>query len=129
MPAINLFTAPGQKDVDPERQRAVLVAWLLVCSNSLLCQKPTRLVCSDDELATVIEQGKQRTINFIDLREVYPFLQPLDPAEVDEIFNLARENDEFHAVASDFWATGESLLRYMDHYCLAVSDVLKMNRH
>jgi hypothetical protein len=130
MSAIDLFKQPGQPGVDPGRQRALLIAWLLLTTNTLLCSTQTRIVKTDEERDRATEEGERPSswINFIDLRDIYPALAPLSENEVDELFAIARATSDFHAVASSFWNAGESLLRYSDHYCLAVKEVLSLNR-
>jgi hypothetical protein len=130
MSAIDLFRQPGQPGVDPERQRALLIGWLLLTTNTLLCSVQTRIVKTDEDRARVTEEGKRPNswLNFIDLRDIYPALAPLTEEEVDDLFQIARSSSEFHVVASSFWNAGESLLHYSDHYCLAVEDVLSVGR-
>lgn len=130
MPAINLYTHPGQPGVDPARQKALLVSWLLLTSNSLLNYTQTRIVNNDKDRAKAIKDGETigSIINYLDLRDIYPSLAPLTPTEVDNLFTLARRSSEFQSVASSYWDEGEAMLKYIDHYCLAVKDVLAINK-
>jgi hypothetical protein len=130
MAAIDLFTHPGQAGVDPARQKALLVSWLLLNSNSLLTYPQTRIVKNDQDLAKAKADGQKpgSLINYLDLRDLYPRLAPLTAAEVDDLFDLARRTSDFQSVASAYWSEGESMWSYADHYCLAVPDVLAMNK-
>ena len=129
MAAIDLFTAPGQPGIDPARQKALLVACLLLSSNSLLTYAQTRIVTTDAEVAQAQTDGARHgsLINYLDMRDVYPKLAPLTPQEVDDLFAVARSAPEFASVASSYWQQGESMLGYDDHYCLAVAKVLSLN--
>lgn len=129
MAAIDLFTQPGQPGVDPARQKALLVAWALLNSNSLLLQPQTRIVNNDAGLTQVQNDGQRpgSYIAYLDLRDVYPLLEPLTSQEVDDLFAVARNNSEFQVVANAYWSQGHAMLAYDDHYCLQPSTVLSLN--
>ncbi len=129
MAAIDLFTHPGQPGVDPARQKALLVAWLLLNSNSFLLHPQTRIVNSDPDLAKAKSDGTRpgSLVNYLDLRDVYPLLAPLTQTEVEGLFTVARNNPEFQVVSNAYWTQGHSILFYDDHYCLALADVLSLN--
>jgi len=128
MPAINLLHVEGQA-VDQEKQKALLVLWLLLNTNSLLTNPTTRAVSTDTELAEARTAGAgQHVVNFVDLREVADLLKPLELQHVKDVWEFARNADEVAASANDYVQQGIPILGYGAHVCLGMCTVLKFNK-
>jgi len=137
MPAIDLYTAHQTKPkVNKNKQKALLVAWLLLTAKEKLLDPKTRLVKTDKEIEQakkdgrqILPGGKPATVFYIDLRPVYRQLKPLSAVQVDGLLKLARGNKQFQDIAYSFWNQGQGILHYgVGPECLACSTVLDLNR-
>jgi hypothetical protein len=130
MAAIDLYSKPGQAGIDAKKQKALLVAWMLLTTNVSWTSPATRLVKTKEDLEKVKADGEATTgeIYYVDMRKVYGDLAPLASDEVDDLFALARAKDFFAPTSQAFWKQGESMLHYSDHYCLSMASVLRLNK-
>lgn len=127
---VDLSTLPGWDNIDQVKQKAFLTAWLLVLTNVLLLDTDTQLVYTDADLASVTSTAKKSkdTVNYIDMRNIYPKLSPLSTDQVNSLFNLARSNPHFTAMAATYYNQGENMLGYSTpRYCLGAPSVLGLN--
>jgi hypothetical protein len=129
MPAVDLFSKPGQSGIDLVKERALLVAWLLINSNTAWVDPATVLVKTPDDLAKVLSDAEEtgNTINYLDMQKIYPALPQVAPADIDDLITQAQQDDTYYSTAKKFWSMGQALCQYNDDYCLAMADVLALN--
>jgi hypothetical protein len=115
--------------LDLDLQRAFLTTWLLVNTNKSWISPSTVIVKTDADLADVKAKGAATAgdIPYIDMREIYPRLAPMEPADIDAMIATARTSPTHQATAAEFWGDGQSCCGWFNDYCLAMDNVLQLN--
>ena len=133
--AIDLSTLQGlsvtQPAVtNPALQKAYLVAWLLVLTDTEILDPGTQLARTDIEVTAIRAQAaaSPRDIDYVDMRNIYPRLAPMTQTQVDNVLNLARSDPHYSAMAVAYWNLGVQDLNYSPApRCLGTPTVLALN--
>ena len=126
MPAVELNSFPAEATYDMAKQKAMFKLWLILTTDQFTVGDGVRLFNTTEEAEDFKRASEDipDRIFYLDLEQIVPQLQPLDPDDVIRIFNtLMQDNRDFLQEAADlFHQTAKDPCEYGPGACITVQE-------